>query len=228
MKTIYEQQFAAGRILAKMPQWKTKEQKAIADLRQFVKVCHRPYVSLSWGKQSTILAHMAYRVAKEFFVIFINEPDTDILADFANVRSAFLQKWTVNYIEYFMRDGYLKDFAADFEADHEFDGVVMGLAAVESKGRKISLAKADRHNIFVYANGKKRCCPLRDWSNQDVAAYVAKYNIPMLSTYHRYGFDVRTSAKISTQGNHSAEGFLLLPGSVQKELLERAKTRTDI
>jgi 3'-phosphoadenosine 5'-phosphosulfate sulfotransferase (PAPS reductase)/FAD synthetase len=228
MKTIYDQQLIAGRVLAKMPQWKAKEQKALADLRQFIGMCQRPYVSLSWGKQSIILAHMAYRIDKAVYVIFINEPDTDILADFAEVRQQFLQKWPVNYAEYFMRDGQLKDFAAQFEAKQGFDGVVMGLAAVESKGRRYTLAKADYHNIYRYSNGKKRCCPLRHWSNQDVAAYVSKYEIPMLSTYRRYGFDARTSAKISTQGKHTAEGFLLLPGSVQKELLERAKTRRDI
>lgn len=225
---IYEAQLQQGMLLSHLPQWKAMEKKAIEDIRHFITICKRPYVSLSWGKQSTILAHMAYRCAKEFHIIFINEPDTDILANFAEVRTQFLQKWTINYIQYFMREGFLKDFAEEFENEHGYDGIIMGLAEIESKSRKMTLRKADKHNIFYYKNGKKRCCPLRKWKNIDIAAYVAKYKIPMLSTYHRYGFDARTASKISTQGKHSKEGFLLLPGNVQKELQKRAKTRTDI
>lgn len=225
---IFEDQIAQGKLLSTFPQWRGKEENALADITLFTKVCQRPYVSLSWGKQSTVLAHMAYRVAKEFHIIFINEPDTDILANFKDVRAAFLKKWTINYFEFFMRDGLLKDFAEGFEQDEGYDGVMLGLAECESKGRKWSLMKHEGHNIFTYKSGKKRCCPLRKWSNLDIAAYVAKYTVPMLNTYHRYGFDARTSAKISTCGNHSGEGFLLLPGSVRHELVERAKTRTDI
>jgi len=101
----------------------------------------------------------------------------------------------------------------------------MGLCKDESKARKHTLSKADQNNIFRYQDGTIRCCPLRHWTNQDVAAYVAKYDVPMLSTYHKFGFDVRTAARIKFGTSFTELGFDLLSGCQQEKLLEAQAKR---
>jgi 3'-phosphoadenosine 5'-phosphosulfate sulfotransferase (PAPS reductase)/FAD synthetase len=74
----------------------------------------------------------------------------------------------------------------------------MGLSKDESKGRRIttSLNTTPWRTIFRYANGKYRCTPIQAWTQNDLAAYIAKNGIPLLSAYND-GLKARTTARIT-------------------------------
>lgn len=222
---IYEQQLAQGKLLAMMPDHKRKVQKALADIRQMLTVCDTPYVSLSWGKQSICLMHLVYQVDQTVLGVFWRGPETHLIADFDDVIPEFCITYPINYHEEFCETDF-KTQARQWGIDNRKDGVFMGLVREESKARRYTTAKADSHNIYQYSNGFLRSTPLRLWSDIDIAAYVAIHNLPMLSTYRKYGFGVRTSARIKMDGkSHTEKGMDYLTNEQQSRVIESQRRR---
>lgn len=90
-------------------------------------------------------------------------------------------------------------------AEGGFDLVFLGLRAEESRVRAISLRR-DRSpdlplHCYRYRGGHRdgtiRCCPLARWTTEDVGAYLASYEIPLLEDYHHRGVEARTTARIT-------------------------------
>lgn len=84
-------------------------------------------------------------------------------------------------------------------AREEWDGFFMGLAKEESKGRRITLSMTwngqPHPSVFRYWDGKYRCCPLMNWNEKDIAAYVATNELPLLDEYETFGLEARTTAR---------------------------------
>jgi len=90
-----------------------------------------------------------------------------------------------------------------------WEGWYMGLAKEESRGRAITLSKTwkgqPHPSIFRYKDGKYRCCPLRSWTTQDVAAYVATQGVPLLDAYLQDGLSIRTTARLTKMSVQKGE-----------------------
>lgn len=213
-------------MLSRLPYFRKKENKAISDIIAAL-YRRKGYVSLSWGKQSTVLAHMVYSVSQYTPCVFWKNPTSDILNNFNEVRDLFLSRWQLNYIEYQDGDTDLVGNGNKFLENNGLQVVFMGLVSSESKARKFTLGKADENNCFHYSNGKIRCCPLKNWSNQDIAAYIAKYKLPFLKTYAKFGFDARTSAGV-TPGSHAEKGMDILSRSKQQKIKDFYALQSDI
>jgi phosphoadenosine phosphosulfate reductase len=214
----FSDQIAAGRLLARLPQWCRKEAKALADIRDARRL-GPGYLALSWGKQSTCLAHMVFRAEPDIRCVFWKNPTSEILNNFDEVRDAFLARWPVDYVEFPEGDTDLKGNGDRYLAENGLRVLFMGLAKCESKARRITLKRGDRRNIYRYKTGRYRCCPLADWTDEDIAAYIAKYDIPVLASYRRYGLQTRTSAGV-TPGSHAAAGIDLLTSEKQHKIRE--------
>lgn len=226
---IYEQQLAQGKLLAMMPDHKRKVQKALADIQQMLGVCDAPYVSLSWGKQSICLMHLVYQVDQTIPGVFWREPETHIITDFDNVIEQFIERWAILYFDVMLDEPSHHQAAAKWEAMNNKNGVFMGFVRHESKSRRFTTAKADRHNIYRRKNGFYRSTPLRYWSDMDISAYAALHDIPMLNLYHKFGFMARTSAgvEIGTADNpdHSEVGFDQLTSEQRYQILTSQRRR---
>lgn len=222
--SVLDNQLAEGRLMMRLPRFVQKEKKALSDLRVMIDRHPHTYLSLSWGKQSIILAHMLWQIRASIPAVFFDEPDTDIIADFKDVRDKFLNHWPINYRQ--INDGQEspRRSGKKFAIENSLNGVIMGLAAHESRSRNYTLNKSDKNNIFEYTAGNYRCCPLAQWTIKDYAAYIAKYNLPLLYTYQKYGLDARTSAGI-TPGRPSYAGREFLNSTNQAELDNRLKER---
>lgn len=215
MNTL-EKQFQEGRMLAKLPQYKAKHAKALRDIRQMFQKSPQSYVTLSWGKQSIIVAHMVFSIAPKTPCVHWSNPNAELFADFAATRDKFLAKWPLNYTEFPEGDTDLKGNGQRYMREHDLTGVFMGLAADESKGRKYSL-KGGFETIRQYKNGTWRCCPLAGWRIPDLAAYITSYDLPLLAPYRRYGLETRTSTG-ATQGSHSERGLNFLKSTQMEDL----------
>lgn len=193
---------------------------ATNSLLRFFEICNNPYLALSWGKQSIVLAHLIYKLRPETRMIFLRSWESYLLHDYENVISKF--PFQINYFEHFRdnvswnnwtwketRDYGSKDIQnmAD-ECFHEWDGVVMGLSKDESVARRITCSSSNTpwKTIFKYVNNKYRCTPIQSWSKHDLAAYIASNNISLLSTYNNTGLDGRTTARI-TRNNAEMNGL---------------------
>lgn len=221
----YKQQIMEGLIMSRLPQFKQKEKKALQDIRHMLSICPMSYVACSWGKQSIVLTHMAYHINQRVKIVFFREPESELIADFGNVRDEFMSLWGINYMEILVEDGNLKK-QGDILLQKDLDGVFLGLAACESKGRRYTLKKGDYHNILKYNDGTYRCCPLAKWTEMDCAAYIAKHKLPVLETYKKFGFFVRTSAGV-TPGSHAEQGIDLMTSSAQAEIRQTWKEKNN-
>jgi 3'-phosphoadenosine 5'-phosphosulfate sulfotransferase (PAPS reductase)/FAD synthetase len=214
---IFEKQMTEGRIYSSTGAFKARVRKALTDLDHAFKT-GPAYLALSWGKQSIILAHMIWTMDPEVPCVFRKNPLSDLINNFNEVRDNFLSAWKLNYEE-FNGDTDLKRNGLRYMRDNGLQVVIMGLAADESNGRRMTLAAADRYNLFRYSNGYFRSCPLRNWKIIDIAAYTYAYDLPVLDTYKKFGFEARTSAGI-TPGTHAEQGIDLLSDEKQKKVRE--------
>lgn len=225
---IYERQLAEGKLLAMMPDHKRKVQKALADIRQMLEKCKSSYVSLSWGKQSICLMHLVYQVDQTVQGVFWRGPETHLIADFDDVMLEFCVTYPINYHEENCEYDFKKQ-ARQWGLDNDKTGVFMGLVREESKARRFTLAKSDEYNIYQYGDGFLRSTPLRLWSDMDIAAYAASNNLPMLSTYRKYGFSVRTSARIKIDGkSHTEKGMDYLTSEQQSQVTKSQRRRENV
>lgn len=219
--STFSDQIAAGKLLARLPQWRAKERKAIADIRAARRL-GPGYLALSWGKQSTCLAHMIFRAEPDIRCVFWKNPTSEILNNFDGVRDSFTARWPIDYVEFPEGDTDLKGSGDRYLTDNGLRVVFMGLAKCESKARRITLKRADRRNIYRYKSGRYRCCPLADWTDDDIAAYIGKFDLPVLDSYKRYGLRTRTSAGV-TPGSHAAVGIDLLSSGKRGDVLDYYK-----
>lgn len=221
---LIEKQLHEGFIYSKLPQFKEKENLAFDHIYIMENVSIKNYVSCSWGKQSIIVAHMVSIINPEIDIVFFNGPDSELISNFKEVSNKFINNFNIiNYIELQDSERHLKTSAWNFLKENKYTGFYMGLAKIESKGRKHTLNKNEK-GIFIYSNNIYRCCPLADWSIMDCAAYIAKYDLPLLNIYKKYGLEVRTSAGV-TPGTHAEQGIDLLSSKNQTEIKRRWQER---
>lgn len=167
-----------------------------------IRLAKNPYVSCSFGKQSVCMAHEVHRIAPAVPMYFFAGPHTWDMHDFRDVIDKF-QKINPNAeIKIVESELRLKEAAPKFCPRDVFDLVFMGLAKEESKKRLYTLLNHIPEDKFIYryVDGSYRCCPLANWKTDDIAAYVAMYDLPLLDTYHRFGLEARTTARPNETG----------------------------
>lgn len=198
-----KQQLSEGRLYSLTPHWRAKRDKAINDIAAMLRRCKRPYLALSWGKQSIVMAHMAWSLSPDVLCVHWTGPDAELIANFNSVSAEFLRRWPLNYLE-IMRGEKLGVAVRDFVRQYSPDGVLVGISAFESRDRRITLRAGDTDNIFRYRSGVRsgmlRCCPLANWEIIELAAYISEHDIPLLNTYHRFGLAARTSTACNEHG----------------------------
>ena len=213
---LLDRQLREGRMLAKLPQYKRTLNKAITSIERMFQKSPQSYVTLSWGKQSIIVAHMVFQCAPKTPCVHWSNKNAELFADFTATRDLFIKRFPLNYIEFPEGDTDLQGNGQRYLQENELTGVFMGLAAEESKGRKYTL-KGGQETIRQYKNGTWRCCPLAAWNTLDLAAYIVTHDLPLLSPYRRYGLEMRTSTG-ATPGSHSERGLDFLSSTQRREL----------
>lgn len=219
MKTYYFE-LESGRIMSTMPQHKKKVAKARQDISEMISMCSSTYVSVSWGKDSTVLAHLVLSIDNNVPLVHWSSEQEKHISNFDVVRDDFLTRFGGKYIDVKDDDlmsGKLRNAGKEWSLSNGYDGVFIGLTKEESKARKYTLSMADKNNIFTYTDGFRRSCPLADWTVEDITAYVAANELKMLNLYERYGMNTRTSSRIKQSGATRA-GLEYLTSTQQAEV----------
>lgn len=199
----YQAQIKAGKILAMLPRHKQKVSKALEDIQAMLSTCVKTYVSVSWGKDSIVMAHLVLRCKSSVDLIHWGSEQERHIANFDEVRDDFLKRFGGNYLDVSsdLMDAKLRNVGRVWSLENGYDGVFIGMTKEESRNRRMALSKADKNNIFTYTDGLKRCCPLANWTVEDITAYVAAHDLKMLNLYERFGMDIRTSSRIKKTGS---------------------------
>lgn len=188
-----------------------KEQQALDVICEFArKDC---YAGVSWGKDSTVLAHLIWRAAEELRwpvpcvwvkVNPICNPHCVL------VEKYFLGRWEINYHQIDVecrRDLFGVHATGTLEtgfsraAERFGDRYLSGIRSEESGGRSL-------RGIIHGPVTKRTCAPLQYWRTRDVFAYLAKYSLPVHPAYGMLGggrWD-RDRIRVASLGGRRGDG----------------------
>ncbi len=211
--TDYNEQMALGKVHAHSPLFRSRLRFAQEGIDAMRKLSPKSYVSLSFGKQSLCVAHLVYQVSPDTPMYFLASDETWMLYDYRDVIDLFCARWPVKLtIVQTHRLAGAKSWADSRNAGDQdlqqmcnradWDGWYWGLGKDESRARRLTTLQAyaqrtPHPSIFRYADGKHRCCPILHWGINDLAAYIATHQIPMLNIYRKFGLTQRTTARVT-------------------------------
>lgn len=175
------------RVLAQSSELSRMEQRALAVLREFARK-GPSYVGVSWGKDSVVVAHLAWRLRAEGVhlpLVWVRvEPIEN--PDCVLVRDAFLARFPLVYHEvvahcWHDETGRLRakgTLEQGFARARDVVGArhVSGIRGQESSERALRMAH------FGEATDST-CAPIGWWRGEHVFAYLAKYDLPIHPAY---------------------------------------------
>lgn len=210
---ILSRQIETGRLYAKTHRFQEHARITIQSLSRFFILIKEPYLSLSFGKQSIILAHMIYQIRPQTRMLFLRSWESYYLHNYEEVIDKFTQRFPINLTVVYKDNVSWNEWSWKITRDYgqsdiqvmgdenypNWDGVIMGLSKDESVARRITCSKHNTpwRTIFQYTNGRYRCTPIQFWDQNDLLAYIATNDIPLLSAYHWQGIQTRTTARIT-------------------------------
>lgn len=173
-----------------------KIEESLIIIEQMFKLSSNPYISLSFGKDSLVMADLVTKLNPKIPCLFLKSEFSYYLGDFESLIE-FYRTYFNNLI---VIEG---EFFGDLQSD--FDGVFIGLRLKESKKRKMSLLRKENneHGKFIMrykhdtkeapTKGIYRCCPVAMWEFYEEELYLSSFNLPYLKLYDDFGFTQRTS-----------------------------------
>jgi len=203
-----------GELYAQLPQRKRKLGFALDGIAAMQELAPKSYASISFGKDSICLAHMLYQIDPGLPMYFLASWESFIIHNYEEVIESFTSRWPIN-LTIVTADNVSQNPGLSWKETRDigqhdlqdmcvredWGGWYWGLTKEESKGRRMTLSykwEGQPHpTIFRYKDGKYRCCPLMNWNLLDIAAYISKHNLPLLSIYKEYGLEMRTTARVT-------------------------------
>lgn len=185
-------------------------------VQEMLSIVKNPYIAFSCGKDSSVLADIVLQLNPRVKLRFISSGETRILHNVDDVISHFQRKYNadveeINFDRVFSEEWKDASFDEQRKAgrrdiqtidNSQYDGVFMGLRIEESRGRSISLKMHQSSGLpkymYQYVDKKYyRMCPLADWKTEDVGAYIVSHGLPVLDWYNSFGFNARTTARLT-------------------------------
>ncbi|GIV82730.1 MAG: hypothetical protein KatS3mg051_2084 [Anaerolineae bacterium] len=185
---------------ARTTAFQRRHQQAIKTLDALFTSSARPYVSWSGGKDSLACLLLLAEMGRTDVCVFtqgddLDWPDKETYCrrmagelGFTDHRyewseTSALEQLAVGYDE--VRDvrGTFSHVVERFVCDYRPDGVIMGLRAEESRGRRIGIRRWGE--VYRRKDGLLRCLPVAHWTGQDVMAYVLSRGAELFHVYHQ-------------------------------------------
>lgn len=219
---------------AKLQNYRRRVDSALAEIQR---VADNPIgISFSSGKDSIVVLDLVKRIQPNAPVGFYDSGDeTEFDETYQMVEFYKAQKYKseIELAEMCRIGGYwgyehpsepgakfdwvaflVLDPAMRFATEHHFEIMALGLRGDESFGRKMSYIR--RGKFYPVQNQepvKYHLCPIADWSDNDVWAYIADNNLPYNPIYdlmaqeniprHEWRISVLLGRKYSTYGRYS-------------------------
>jgi len=192
-------------LAARLPKLKRRTDAALSLMDDFLSKGDA-YVGVSWGKDSTVIAHLAATLKTNALVAWfpagrIENPDN------ALVRDSFLERFgsAIDYIE--VEAGLDSD---DWDRVEGHDGAQRAFEAAtrEVGARYVSGVRAEESGIRKMAmrshglSTPRTCRPIGWWSAAEVFAYLYRHDLPVHPAYAMTmgGTLDRSRIRVSTLG----------------------------
>ena len=211
----FREQESLDRMMFRSGALRRLEQEAIDVIGSFINT-GPAYVSVSWGKDSVVVAHLLWRALAEYdlqspLVVWcpagaIENPDC------ALVRDEFLARFPLRYEEHpaeLTSDDWDRSVGHD-GAQAEFERVTRSLGR-----RHISGVRAEESGIrklTMLRNGtasENTCRPIGWWRTEHVYAYLAGHDLPVHPAYacSHDGNQPRRLIRVGTIGGSRGRGY---------------------
>ena len=213
-RQLWDEWLAADEFHSKTAGYKRRVELTRQIIKTFLgKSRQRYFVALSWGKDSTVLAHMFLEADCRPLHIYVRnmarEPEGNVA-----VRDAFLQRFSINYDErqynyadadetYFDtlgRPHKWQNILADLQCQHGCH--VTGIRYDESakRRRRFRVHGIETDNSFA---------PFRYMTVQDIFAYLLEHDLPTHPNYAMTGggrWD-KYKIRVAAVGNREGDGI---------------------
>lgn len=190
-----------------MPEWIRRK---IAKVDELINECfnnYKPYISCSWGKDSSLVLFLAHRLFPEIPVIYMNSGYA--MSDTYKFRDWYLENIGIkeyyeipcpeDYIELNLKYGLpsidrtesdhkkvieiiKKDVLDEFAKSKGFNCCIWGIRAEETAGRRALLRK---RGLIYDAGGMVKCSPIGWWKGAEVWTAIEALNIPYNPIYDK-------------------------------------------
>jgi phosphoadenosine phosphosulfate reductase len=183
--------------------------RAVDALRWFVEdgPC---YAGVSWGKDSTVLAHLVAKHAPRVPLVWVRvEPIVN--PDCAIVRDAFLRAHDVDYYEI---ESWCRH---DADGWHARGTLECGFAVAQARWTKRHLSGVRGEESGTRAMRMRRfgestaltCAPIGWWSAADVYAYLFAHDLPVHPAYacSQGGLWSRDRIRVASLGGRRGDGM---------------------
>lgn len=219
--------------------------RALQRIQEGLSIMENPYLSLSWGKDSTLILFLMILNDIKIPAVYMNSgyalPTTYEYRDF------ILKNYDINYIEISKGVDYL-DLCKNIGLPHErteyeqsktvsiikkkkadsiaesygFDGNYWGIRTDESK-KRLHLIKTKGFIFKSKTTNLYRCSPIADFKTSDVFEIYEGMNLPINPIYNQTmyidKFKIRNSGWLSTDG--AADGCIVWLKYYYPELFAR-------
>jgi 3'-phosphoadenosine 5'-phosphosulfate sulfotransferase (PAPS reductase)/FAD synthetase len=197
---------------AMLPAYKRQVRRSLEIITESEAVMHRPYASMSFGKDSTVMVHLLLTVRPDITVMYVDCGKWDEWPDTPRVKHEllaivdcpnFVELRGPSIMEAYLKSGfYIQDeehsretkkaqrdygqsLAAILDAEAKrrgFNGVYMGIRKEECDNRKRLFAM---RGYLYYARTREAwtCHPLMHWTARDIWAYIVQHNLPYNELY---------------------------------------------
>lgn len=188
--------------------------------------CKKPYISCSFGKDSTVMLWRALQINSNLPVVFMNSGY--YLPDIYAFRDYLISKWDIkNYVEINSNIDYMdfcknhglyierkqiysdkkstkkkKDRFNEFAIKNGYDSCFVGVRADESKARTWMIKKYG--HIYTNRQDITKIYPLAYCKINDIWDIINENNLPYCEIYDKTGImkrnDIRSSGWLTTIG----------------------------
>lgn len=167
------------------------------------------YISCSWGKDSTAVAHLAIKAGLNLPLVWVRVKHWEN-PDCVLVRDAFLAKYGY-YIDY-------HEITVESAAPRRWEAPTQGKARTSTNGFKqaakrygkrhisgVRGAESKDRSLAMAAHGEisaHSCRPIGNWSNEDVFSYLTHHDLPIHPAYAQLmgGAKHRDHIRVGTLG----------------------------
>lgn len=187
-----------------------KIKRAILEIKEATK--EKSYISVSWGKDSVVTAHLCHLAGIKIPMVWIKE--TPMENPYCRiVRDLFLKKYNFSYHEIIADYGNL-GFSPFLDKNGDsklFHGIADGIN--HAFGRRITGIRNEESNkrLLRYMNyghtTKNTCAPISLWKTWEIFVYLKMYDLPIHPNYAMLGggrydrYRIRVDCLAGTQGN---------------------------
>jgi len=187
---------------AKTQEYQNNLVEAVLSIQQAVEKCKNPTVSFSFGKDSLVCMDMARRIKPDILVINIDRGYGGDVPDALSTYSEYFFKNKINFrqvrtpqsiFEIYHEMGDLHKINKDRVKQNLIAGVkkaiveynidcsIIGLRSQESTGR--SKLKNKGNFYYTKSDGVFHCCPVLNWTWEQIWAYIISNDLPYLEWY---------------------------------------------